>query len=317
VLSPFVHALDRPCNIRIPSLQTPAPSRCNVAVLPTTEVDAMPRFTPAILLAAGLCINPPGAASAAVPEGALPTAELPDLAADGEWALAVGAEAEYSVDYDGSDDYETELQPGLIAHLRRGDLRYYLEGNSLGVRWTPSPDWLLGLGLQYEFGRSEDDNPALRGLGDTDDEPALTLDVRRGFGAGWPWWLAARVLAGDSDLGALAVVGLGREIPVPSPRWTADVVLYATFATSEFQRKDFGVTRAQSVTSGYAAFEPSGGYRALGLQSYLQYVASKRLLVRAEAGYEGYSSSVRDSPIVRAGSDGEFEVSLTLLYRVW
>jgi outer membrane scaffolding protein for murein synthesis (MipA/OmpV family) len=254
------------------------------------------------------------ATRAETPDWSLPTAEIVDLAAPGSWSVALGGEFEYGEVYDGSDDYETELQPGLLAHLRRGDVRYYWEGNTLGVRWTPSADWLLGIGLQNEFGREEADHPALRGLGDTDDELAVTVDVRRGFGEGWPWWLAGRVLAGNSDLGALAVLGVGRELPVPGPRWQADFVLYTTFATSDFQRKDFGVTPAQSVTSGYPRFEPKGGYRALGGQVYLQYAPSKRWLVRAEVGYERYSSDVRDSPIVRAS--GEFETSLAVLYKL-
>jgi outer membrane scaffolding protein for murein synthesis (MipA/OmpV family) len=242
----------------------------------------------------------------------LPTAEILDLAGPNDWSIALGAEAEYGEIYDGGSESETELQPGLVAHLRRGDVRYYWEGNALGLRWTPSADWLIGAGLQLEFGREEEDSPFLRGLGDADDELALTLDVRRGFGDGWPWWLAGRVLAGNSDLGALAVLGLGRELPVPGPRWQADFVLYATFATRDFQRKDFGVTPSQSVSSGYPAFEPKGGYRALGGQFYLQYAAGERWLVRAETGYERYASDVRDSPIARAS--GEFEASIAVLY---
>jgi outer membrane protein len=256
----------------------------------------------------------PAIASAEVRNWTLPTAEILDLAAPGTWSVALGAEFEYGEVYDGSDDAETELQPGVVAQLRRDDVLYYWEGNALGLRWTPSADWLLGVGLQNEFGREEADHPALRGLGDTDDELAVTVDVRRGFGDGWPWWLAGRVLAGSSDLGALAVLGVGRELPVPGPRWQADFVLYATFATREFQRKDFGVTPAQAATSGYPAFEPKGGYRALGGQFYLQYAASERWLVRAEAGYERYASDVRDSPIVRAS--GELEVGVALLYRL-
>ena len=244
---------------------------------------------------------------------ALPTAEILDLAGPNDWSVALGAEAEYGEIYDGGSESETELQPGLVAHLRRGDVRYYWEGNALGLRWTPSADWLIGAGLQLEFGREEEDSPFLRGLGDADDELALTLDVRRGFGDGWPWWLAGRVLAGNSDLGALAVLGLGRELPVSGPRWQADFVLYATFATRDFQRKDFGVTPAQSVSSGYPAFEPKGGYRALGGQFYLQYAAGERWLIRAETGYERYASDVRDSPIVRAS--GEFEASISVLYK--
>lgn len=244
---------------------------------------------------------------------ALPTAEILDLAGPNDWSIALGAEAEYGEIYDGGDESETELQPGLVAHLRRGDIRYYWEGNALGLRWTPSADWLIGAGLQLEFGREEADSRFLLGLGDTDDELAVTVDIRRGFGEGWPWWLATRVLAGNSDLGALAVLGVGRELPVPGPRWQADFVLYTTFATSEFQRKDFGVTPAQSASSGYPAFDPKGGYRAVGGQFYLQYAAGERWLIRAETGYERYASDVRDSPIVRAS--GEFEASITVLYK--
>ncbi|MEN9527900.1 MAG: hypothetical protein RLY56_1851 [Pseudomonadota bacterium] len=252
-------------------------------------------------------------ANAETRDWALPTAEIVDLAGPNNWSIALGAEGEYGEIYDGGDESETELQPGLVAHLRRGDIRYYWEGNALGLRWTPSADWLIGAGLQLEFGREEEDSPFLRGLGNADDQLALTLDVRRGFGDGWPWWLAGRVLAGNSELGALAVLGVGRELPVPGPRWQADFVLYTTFATSEFQRKDFGVTPAQSASSGYPAFDPKGGYRAVGGQFYLQYAAGERWLIRAETGYERYASDVRDSPIVRAS--GEFEAGITVLYK--
>jgi outer membrane protein len=258
---------------------------------------------------------PADAAPADRPVSSYPTAELPNFAPADGWTVGLGAEVEYSVDYDGSDDYEAEFEPGVLVHVNRGDFLYYLEGNTAGVRYAPGQDWIVGAGLQYEFGRDESDNAALAGLGDTDAEWVATLDVRRGFGGdNWPWWVAARALVGGSDIGALGVVGIGRELPVPSAAWQADIVAYATFATSDFQARDFGITPAQSLTSGYAPYDPDGGFRALGLQAYAQYAPTRRIRLIGQLGYEGYSSDATDSPLVQAGDDGEFEASLSFLF---
>jgi MipA family protein len=215
----------------------------------------------------------------------------------------------------GSADYETEVEPGLLLQLNRGNWLYYLEGNTLGARWRPTADWILGAGLQYEFGRDESDNEALEGLGDVDDEIMATVDIRRGFGGDdWPWWVAFRGLIGDSSKGSLGVIGLGRQLPVPSPAWQADLTLYASFATADFQASDFGITPEQSLTSGYAPYDPDGGFRALGLQAYAQWAPTRRLRLRGELGYEGYSSDATDSPLVQAGDDGEFEASIAFFY---
>ena len=112
-------------------------------------------------------------------ETLFPMPSVPDVTDGDGWAFALGVEVEYEAEYDGSDDYGTEAEPGFIVQKRNGDSMWFLEGQELGWRGRLNDLWLLQGGIRFEGGREESESPALAGLGDVDDEVVgmATADV--------------------------------------------------------------------------------------------------------------------------------------------
>ncbi len=242
-----------------------------------------------------------------------PMASVPDVTDGDGWRIVLGAGFEYESEYDGSDDYGVEAEPGFIVQKRNGDQVWFLEGQELGWRARVSDLWLLQGGLRFEEGREESESDRLSGLGDTDDELMGMVEVRRAIGDSWNNWFASRLMAGGSDIGWLGVLAAGKTVRAGSPGSSVDLFVFSTFASDTFINRDFGVTTEQSATSGYAATDISGGYRSIGVQAAGRWRFGDSWQLQAEAGYERYNSDIANSPI--ALDDYEAEIGVSLLYR--
>ena len=220
---------------------------------------------------------------------------------------------EYESEYDGSDDYSVEAEPGFIVQKRKGDQVWFLEGQELGWRGRLNDLWMLQGGLRFEGGREESESDRLAGLGDTDDELMGMVEVRRAIGSSWNNWVASRLMAGGSDIGWLGVLAAGKTVQAGSPGSAIDVLVFSTFASDTFINRDFGVTSTQAANSGLPVTDIGGGYRSIGIQAAGRWRFGKRWQLQAEAGYERYNSDIADSPITL--DDYEAEIGLGLLYR--
>src|SRR3546814_872815 len=103
-------------------------------------------------------------------------------------------------DYEGSDDYEVAPLPLLSVNYR--DIVFLDKATTLGANvFTlrgPGPNDKLQFGplLRYQFGRDQDSNDALRGLGDID--AGLDLGAFVNYRAG-PWSAGLTVFRDVSD----------------------------------------------------------------------------------------------------------------------
>ena len=261
--------------------------------------------TPQIL--AALLLSQSAAADPLLPSPSVPAVAM----ADG-WAFAIGADIEYEAEYDGADDYTVEAGPAVLLQWRKGRQLWFVEGAELGWRGLRGQHWLLQAGLRFEGGRDEDDASQLRGLGDTDDEITAMFEVRRGFGDHWNHWLAARVMAGDGDIGTLGVLAAGHYFGANAAGTGVELVAFTTFGSAAFIERDFGISAAQSEASGLPQTSLGGGYRSLGVSLVGRWFPAERWQLGAELGYEKYSSDIGDSPIAR--KDYETEVGLRVIY---
>ncbi len=252
-------------------------------------------------------------ASRTLAESIFPMPSVIDVTTSDGLAIGVGLGIEYEAEYDGSDNYGAELDPQLVVQWRRGDQMWFLEGQELGWRGRINDGWLLQGGLRFEGDREESEAPELAGLGDVDSELMLMAEIRRAIGGNWANWLAGRVQAGDSDIGALAVLAVGHTFAAADVGTGLDVFAFTTFGSSDFVNRDFGITPEQSIGSGLSVTELDGGYRSFGVQAIGRWNWREDWQLRAEAGYEKYNGDISDSPI--ALDDFEAEIGLSLLYR--
>lgn len=258
-----------------------------------------------------------GSSNAQAESEGLPLVPLPsvlDFTRGEGWGVALGVSVEFENAYDGSDEYEVEVDPAGAIQYRVGDQLLFWEGIELGWRGLFAEDWLVQLNARYEGGRDTDDSDdgRLDGLDEVDEEFIGVFEVRRSIFGEWRAWLGGRVMSGDSDYGTLGVVAAGYRFGAQLDGTGTEIFVFSTFATSDFINRDFGITAKESVSSGLQATDLDGGYRSTGLNLIDRRYITEHIQIVSQGGIEFYSSDITDSPIAR--EDFETEVSLSLVY---
>lgn len=228
------------------------------------------------------------------------------------WAFGLGLAVEYESAYEGSDEYDFEVDPAGAVQWRRGNNIFFWAGEALGWRGLPSETWLLEAVVGFDEGREESDSDDghLDGLGDGEEGIELVLQARRAFKADWRYWLDGRVIIGEN--GSLGLLGVGRRFGEKMDGTGHEIAFAVVFHDSDYANKDFGINAEQSAASGMTETKLSGGFRSVGFNyNYRQYVA-ENWQIFGEVVLEYYSSDIQDSPIAR--SNHEAEVGIGFLY---
>lgn len=245
----------------------------------------------------------------------VPSPSILDFTRGEGWGVALGVTAEYESAYDGSDEYEIEIEPAGAVHYRTGNHLFFWEGIELGWRGRVDEAWFLQLGLRNEPGREADDSTdgRLAGLNDQDDELVGVLEVRYALDNGWRNWVAARLMGGNSKFGALGVLAAGHRFGQHTDATGTEVFLFSTFGSSKFINKDFGITPAEALASGYPETQLDGGYRSIGITVVDRRYITEHFQLLVQGGAEYYNSQIQDGPITR--KDYEFELGVSVVYQ--
>lgn len=245
-------------------------------------------------------------------EALVPLPSVFDFTRGGGWGVALGAGVEYEAAYDGSDEYEVELDPAGAIHWRTGNQLLFWEGMELGWRGRLRDVWLVQAGLRYEDGLEPDDSEdgALDGIQERDSHLVGFLETRRSFGEDWRNWLAARVMGGESGFGWLGVLAAGHRFGEQLDGSGTEVYVFSTFGTDDFINKDFGITASDSEASGLAETGLAGGYRSTGINLIHRRSITEHIHVIAAAEAELYSSDIGDSPVARDDYEAGLELSV-------
>ena len=227
---------------------------------------------------------------------------------------AIGLSVEAGNAYDGSDEYEIEVQPAAALQWRTGKNLFFWEGYELGLRSLVADQLLLQGGARYEAGLEPDDSDdgRLDGIEKRDAHIVGFLEARYSIDSEWRNWLAARVMGGESDFGWLGVLAAGHRFGTARDGSGAEAYVFSTFGNSNFINKDFGVSASDAQTSGLQETDLHGGYRSTGLDALYRLYLHKNVQMIASVGIEFYSGDIGESPIAR--DDYETEAELTLLY---
>jgi outer membrane scaffolding protein for murein synthesis (MipA/OmpV family) len=272
----------------------------------------MPRHVnPTPILAALLAAATLGTAFPAAAQDGAPAAANPD------WKVSVGLGTGFKPDYQGSDDYDLGVLPDLSVSYR--DLVYFrgveLGVNALTVKGPREGDKLqLGPLVRFGPGRDQDDNEALRGLGDVDYSIEAGAFLRYGIG---PWSAGLTVVQdlADGHDGALAEASVGYGVPI-ADGLKASLRASTTWASDDYMQSFFGISAAQAASSGRAAYEAGAGIKDVGLTFGLDYEVMKDVGLGARIGYTRLLGDAADSPLVEAdGSADQFSAGVSLSYR--
>jgi len=247
-------------------------------------------------------------------EALVPLPSVFDFTRGDGWGVALGAGVEYETAYDGSDEYEFEIEPAGAIQWRSGNHLIFWEGMELGWRGRLADVWLVQAGARYEDGLEPDDSDdgRLDGFEERDSHVVGFLEVRRAVGEEWRNWIAARAMGGESDFGWLGVLAAGHRFGSHLDGTGTELFVFSTFGTDDFVNKDFGVTASDAAGSGLPETELDGGYRSTGFTLIDRRYLTRNIHIIAQAGAELYSSEIQDSPVAR--EDYEIEVGLSVVY---
>lgn len=230
------------------------------------------------------------------------------------WSFGLGLGVEYESAYEGSDEYDFEVDPAGAAQWRRNDDIFFWAGEALGWRGLRSNIWLFEAAVAFDEGREESDSDdgRLDGLGDSDEDTELVLQARRAFDADWRYWLDGRVVTGDN--GSLGLFAVGRRFGDQNDGTGHEITIAVVFHDSDYANKDFGINAEQSAASGLDETELSGGFRSLGFNYHYRHYINENWQVFGEAVYERYSNDIDDSPIARNNYEAEVGVGFIYLF---
>ena len=228
-----------------------------------------------------------------------------------KWSIIVGGGGAYAPDYEGSDDYE--FQPFPFASITYDDF-IFIEGTSLGVNLLNFDGFKAGPIARYGFGRDEDDNNALDGLGDVDASVELGGFLKYEVGIWSAALTVAQNIAGGHD-GLVAEASTGFAVPL-TETLRSSVEASATWADGNYMESYFGVSSSQSAKSGLSPFDAGGGFKDVGITLGLDYMITDSIGIGSRAQYKRLLGDAADSPIVDdKGSADQFISSLFLTYR--
>lgn len=231
-----------------------------------------------------------------------------------DWKIKLGGGVMLAPDYEGSDDYEFKAIPDVEINYRDSLI---LKNNRLSYNALraidPASAWRAGPRARYGFGRDQDDNAALRGLGDVD--PSVELGGFVGYGAG-PWSTELSLLqdVGDGHEGLVAELESGYSFRF-TPRLGARLAASITYADENYMQSFFGVTPAHSLRSGYAVEDADAGLKDAGVMFAMTYGLTENWSLGGFVGYKRLLGDAADSQIVDGqGSANQIRTGLTLGY---
>jgi outer membrane protein len=230
------------------------------------------------------------------------------------WAFGLGLGVEYESAYEGSDEYDFEVDPAGAVQWRSGDDIFYWAGEALGWRGLRSETWLFEAVVGFDEGRKESDSDdgRLAGLGDGDEGVEVVLQVRRAFDADWRYWLDGRVVTGEN--GSLGLFGVGRRFGDQNDGSGHEFAIAVVFHDSNYANKDFGINAEQSAGSGLDETYLSGGLRSIGINYNYRHNINENWQVFGEAVYEHYGSDIKASPIARSNYEAEIGVGFIYVF---
>ncbi len=233
------------------------------------------------------------------------------------WSFELGAGAGIGPDYEGSDDYEVSAVP--IVDVSWNNRVLVTTKGRLGIYATPyqANNLTVDLGVFYDGGRDEDDNEALKGLGDLDVGAVAMGRLGYDFGLVEAGLEVTQDLTGDRDgMTVTAELEYGRTFFDDQVHF--GVTPYVTWANGDYMDNSFGISAAQSGSSarGFAQHDAGSGLKDAGVSIDLGYRITENISAFGGVQYSRLLGDAADSPLVAdEGSENQLGAFLGLSYR--
>jgi outer membrane scaffolding protein for murein synthesis (MipA/OmpV family) len=220
----------------------------------------------------------------------------PDLP---DWRYVVGLGGEYRPLYDGAE--RTKTAGGPVLNVRYKDIAFASVGEGIGVNLLRGENYRAGVLLGYDLGRKvSDDYTHLHGLGDIGRAPVIKAFASYAVSKEFPLVLRGdvRQIIGGAD-GMEADIGAYMPLPGSSEKLIMFAGPSVTYADHRYEQKEFGVTPAQSQTSGYPVYDARAGANAAGFGFSATRFVTPHWLINVDTAVNRLFGSARDSPITQ------------------
>ncbi|MFV0386821.1 MipA/OmpV family protein [Paracoccus sp. (in: a-proteobacteria)] len=219
---------------------------------------------------------------------------------DRQFSFDVGIGASYQPKYPGADDSEARPWPifrNVVVSHGPASMDTVEDGFSIApsFRVLSSRD------------RDDADNGELDGLNEVDAsfEGGVKLRYRVGPASAY----------GTLRYGFLGHHGFTGEIGAdysfaPAPRVVLTLGAEAGYGDSDVNDTYFGISQAESVRSGYRAYDPGSGFNSAAAYLAVRYALTDRTALVGEVKYVKLISDVADSPIVRDDSQPVVQIGI-------
>jgi outer membrane scaffolding protein for murein synthesis (MipA/OmpV family) len=244
---------------------------------------------------------------------ALPAA--PALAGE-NWNVLLGAGALHQPDYEGSDEHRTRGSPYLEISYR--DL-FVLAGDTVQLNLLALRDWRAngvraGITAHALRDRDEDDNPALRGLGNLDAGLATGLFASYAVES-WTFSTSATTDVTGAQGGWVAELATRYERAITG-RVFVQLGASVSWADERYLQRVFGVSADQSMRSGMTQHRASAGLTEVASSATLGWILDRHWSVLAIVELSELQDSAAASPIVQQhGSARQWTVATGVGYR--
>ncbi|MBS1139770.1 MAG: MipA/OmpV family protein [Proteobacteria bacterium] len=198
--------------------------------------------------------------------------------------------------YQGADERRTLVLPGLDYQWRNG----WFAGtrNGIGYNFGQTRELQYGLRVTADFGRDESRSDALRGMGDIDPKPELGAFLNYSLNKEITLTSSLRYGSGNDSAGMVIDLGAGYSTKL-SPLWRLGFGASMTLANEDYMQSYFGVTAAQSASSGYSAYRPGFGLRDVRANAALSYQITPSVAILGTLSVSSLQGDAKDSPLTR------------------
>jgi len=224
--------------------------------------------------------------------------------------LSLGVGPVYRPDYFGSDDYIFDADPQVFLRVRNF---VFFDDDGADLALFGFSGFSLGPSIRIVGERSEDDNPALTGLGTVGTTFELGGFVSTTFVDRFNVRFKVRKGLRTGHRG-LIVDAFGTALLFRRGRFSSSVSAQATWIGDDYADAFFSVTPEQSLASGLNEFDARSGIRNIGgsLNGYIN--LGRKWSVNPYVTYDLVVGNVADTPIIAdLGSRNQFRAGFHII----
>jgi MipA family protein len=229
-----------------------------------------------------------------------------------DWSIMLGGLTFLSPDYEGSDDVKVQGFPFIDVNWRNRFFLNFQQG--LGMNIIRNKNFTFGTSIGYYGSREEDDNEALRGLGNIDGGVEGRVFVFVPVGSISFTSMYRRDLSGNHD-GAILSVGVLYFRPV-TQKLRVNLQGRLNYASDKFMNTYFDINLSQASRSKMAVYDADAGVKDISAFNILIYSFTRHWNVVSFMGFSRLLGDAANSPIVKErGTANQFSFGLGFSYR--